>query len=446
MLRQPKTTGIVLIILLVVLLLRLIIPQQSLPNTTAEIWTANLPTWIQPWGELMFFLGLSQIGRSIWFWGPLAFLALSCLVALADFAPLCRQRAAEAPADIEWQHPLAQRAEHSVRLPASPDDFLDELGSTLEAKGFALEGPPEENQRAVSAHRGRWNWWAVLAIYGGLLLLCLAFLVSRYTLETEWLALPPFEPAESRLFAAEFELNEVDPGLMSGTFAYKNTETGLPQTFSWRLFQPTFIDDALVFPTGLEPVLTVEAIGSAEDPLRLLPQRPDLSVGTRLNYPLDEPEQPLVFSIRSASLVFQVLPTTVLDDGQINLQVARSGEEEPFINQTITVGDRVEIDNLSLSVSLNHTLRFVAWRDPALWLFSLSVIVLVVGGFLVIARPPWQVWLIPEVKGRGGQLYGVVEKLGFTQEDAVRFLDELLTNNEQPDAKTPPKTPLNNHS
>jgi hypothetical protein len=42
--------------------------------------------------------------------------------------------------------------------------------------------------------------------------------------------------------------------------------------------------------------------------------------------------------------------------------------------------------------------------------------------------PPWQLWLIPDIKGRGGQIYCVAEKLGSTEE-IVPFLEQLLTLN-----------------
>ncbi|MCB0169239.1 MAG: hypothetical protein KDJ97_01700, partial [Anaerolineae bacterium] len=52
----------------------------------------------------------------------------------------------------------------------------------------------------ISAVRGRSSWWAVIAVYGGLTGLCLAFIVSYFTLTVETITLHPFMPTTSRLF------------------------------------------------------------------------------------------------------------------------------------------------------------------------------------------------------------------------------------------------------
>ena len=84
-----------------------------------------------------------------------------------------------------------------------------------------------------------------------------------------------------------------------------------------------------------------------------------------------------------------------------------------------------EIDDFFVTISSGHNMTFMARRDWAMPLYVISVLAVVVGGLLLIFRRPWQVWLIPEVKGIGGQLYGVVEKFGSTK-GASEFLRELL--------------------
>jgi hypothetical protein len=89
------------------------------------------------------------------------------------------------------------------------------------------------------------------------------------------------------------------------------------------------------------------------------------------------------------------------------------------------LGQSFEIDNLSITVVLNHALHVVARRDLGLPLYGLSLIAILGSALLLGLWPPGQLWLIPEVKGRGGQLYGVIERYG-PAKDAPRFLAQLL--------------------
>lgn len=425
---SPKTTGALLAILAVVLLLRVVLPQQTPPvsGTAAAAWVATLPTWIQPWGELLFFLGFSHIFQSLWLWLPLALLTLNSLVALAEYLPPSWQRArpaADIPA-IEWQHPLAHRAEQSVRLPNSPDAFLDGLKEALIAKGFTIDPPAQAEQRIVSAARRRWAWLAVVTFYGGLLLLSAAFVVSHYTLKTERLRLFPAAAEESRLFGGSFELTQIDAANRRGAVTFAPNGAGQPpQTVRWRLYWPLVFKNAVMLPIALEPVLSIEAQDAAGEPRRLVPVQEDLAPATRLNLPLQQEDQPHYFLIPSASLSFQIAP--VPGQNRYNVQVRRGSEASPSENLMVNTGEAFEVDGLLVTVGLTHDVTFVARSGGALLLFAVSLVVVAISGLLLYGRPPWQVWLMPEVKGRGGQLYGVAEKLGLARGTAA-FLEGLL--------------------
>jgi len=425
----PLITGLLLAILLVVVVLRLIIPQQTSFDTAVTTWITSLPPLIQPSGDLLFSLGFSRIFQSGWFWIPLALLLLNSLLALAEYGLPSWRRAKTANAftSIEWQHPLAQRAEHSVRLPKSPDVFLDKLKEKLEAKGFSNGAPDEENQRVISAERWRWSWLSVVILYGGVILLCVAFLISHYSLQTERLTLVPGELKTSQLFGGSLELSDVNDANDSGLFIFMSRDNQqAAQTLRWRLYLPVFYSDLLILPISIEPLLSIEARDSAGDLRRLLPLDEALSPATRLNLPLDQPDTPFIFLMPSGSLAFQILPVSTPDEDRYNVQVRRGSESSPSENLMVGLGETFEVDGFSVTISPSHNMTFIARRDLALPLYFISITAVVVGGLLLLFRRPWQVWLIPEVKGIGGQLYGVVERLGSVR-GASEFLEELLT-------------------
>jgi cytochrome c biogenesis protein ResB len=393
-----------------------------------------LPSQVRPWGDLLFLLGFARIFQSPWFWVPLAVLLLSSLVALADYAGPSWWRARKSAAVIEWQHPLARRVEHSVRLPASPDTFLDKLKTRLEANGFSVDAPFEENQRWVSAARWRWTWLGVISLYSGLILLCGSFLVSHYSLKTESLTLSPLERETSQLFGGTFELYRIDAGGGSGIVVFrpkKGTEQPI-RAFIWQLYQPVFFIRTFILPIATEPIVTVEAQDETGDLRRLLPLQEDLSPATRLNLSLGEAGEPLYFLIPSASLAFQITPLTESGESRYNVQIRRGSESSPSENLMVKSGETFELDDLAVTISPGHNVRITARRDLALPLYAISIIVILVSGLLLFFRSPWQVWLMPEIKGRGGQLYGVVEKFGSTR-NTPEFLEQLLT--EKPEAE-----------
>lgn len=426
-------TGLLLAILIAVIVLRLIVPQQSSTDIAATTWIATLPPLLQPSGDLLFSLGFSRIFQSGWFWIPLALLLLNSLLALAEYALPSWQRArlVNDVSSLDWQHPLAQRTEHSVRLPKSPDEFLGELKDKLKERGFSIDASDDESQRMVSAERWRWSWLSVVILYGGLILLCGAFLLSHYSLQTEQLTLVPDEVKTSRLFDGSLELSEINGANGLGLFIFRPRDNQQSaQALRWRLYRPSFYSDLLMIPISIKPLLSIEARDTTGDLRRLLPLDEALSPSTHLHLPLDQPDTPLIFLIPSASLAFQILPVSTSNEASYNVQVRRGSESSPSENLMVRLGETFEVDGFSVTISPDHNMTLIVRHDLALPLYIISIIAVVVGGLLLLFRRPWQVWLIPEVKGIGGQLYGVVERPG-SVEGASRFLKELLTEEDE---------------
>jgi hypothetical protein len=434
---RPTLTAILLAVLAMVILLRFLIPQQANADVSAVAWVSALPAWIQPWGEALFFLGLARIFQSIWFWLPVALLALNSLVALANYAWPSWRRAREESPDLAWQHPLTYRVEQSARLPAGPDLFLDDLKARLAAKGFSIHEPEAEKERVIVASRGQWAWWGVFAFYGGLVLLCLAFLVSHYSLGLEWLTLVPLKPEKSRLFGSSFELleSEAEVGLATVNY-YRAAGADGPQRLTWRRSRPTLVGSTIILVTAIEPLISVEARDGTGELRRLMPVQVELEPDIRLDFPLGEADAPFYFLIPSASLAFQISPVSILTDQTYNVQVLRRSEKSPSKNLMMALGETFEVDDLAIRVFLDHHIRLIAYRDGALPLYGLSLAAIVAGGLLLLLQPPWLVWLMPEVKGRGGQLYGVVEKFGFEPPGRTKtgpeFLAQLLAPDSSP--------------
>lgn len=423
---SPKTTAALFGILALVLLIWLILPQQESRATSAEIWIGRLPPAVQPWGPAFYFLGFARIFQSGWLWLPLAGLLLNSLVALAAFIPPGWQRAQNRAANIQWNHPLAQRVEHSVRLPASPDDHLAALKVALATRGFLLHPTPNDN-RQISAARRRWLWLAVAGFYGGVVVLVAAFALTFFTLQTETMTLWPFKLADSDLFNSTVELYQLDPTSQTGTVIFSPRRTDRPSLALFlKPFRPAFFKQTFIWPTAIEPVLTVEARDAGGERRRLMPLQTELSPDTRLSLPLGQVDTPLYFLIPSAKLAFQIVP---VDHNNYNVQVRRGSEDTPSENLMVQAGDTFDIDGLSISLTQNYTLQFMARRDFGLPLYAVAFLLMLVSGLLLLFLPPWQVWLIPEVKGRGGQLFGVVEKFG-SAKPATAFLEQLMTTND----------------
>jgi hypothetical protein len=412
-LRSPRATGILLLILGLVASLSLVIPQQANPVTTAaarQAWVSNLPAAMQSWGELFYSLGFARLFDSLWFWLPLGLLLLNSLIALADYGAAAWPRLQARIPSLNRQHPLARRAEQSTRLPESPDTFLDELRTSLAAQGFYLYPPLEAEPRLIGAAQRRWAWLGPAIFYAGLLAGISGLVISHFFLQSDTLTLWPLEPKSSSLFEGQFELKEVDPGQRIGQveFTVEGVESS---TLTWRLYLPTFFKNTLFWPRAMEPILTVEARDETGTLLRLIPSQENLFPAERLHLPLAKADAPVYFLIPAAGLAFQIVP----DPDNLELfevKVRHGSEPVPAEEIKVQTGKSFNVEGLTVIMSLNSNLLVLGYRDPALPLYGLALGFILVAGVFIFIQPPLQMWIIPEVKGRGGQLYGVVEKFG----------------------------------
>jgi hypothetical protein len=422
-LRNPVTTLVLLALLATVTVVGLLVPQRPAAETSLDSWRLMLSPVFQPWSDALFVMGLSRVFQSPWFWIPLGLLSLNCLLALADYAAPSWYRFRHAPADIEWQHPLAIRVEQLVRLPDTPDDRMQTLRAELVAGGFTDTDFVQENDRALGGVRRSWSWLAVISLYGGIFLLIGGALVSFYSLRSEQLLIWPFQTISSPLFDSHVELYQVEEGRATVIFAPR--AAGEPAwAFFLRPYIPAFFKGAFILPTALDPVLTFEARDRNGESRRLLPVRADLSPSSQLSLPLDQPDVPLYFLIPSANLAFQIAPTE--SDGVYQAQIRRSDDTGPGESRTIRLEEPFTIDDISLTMTQRYNIRLLVWRDFGLPILLFGVVITAVSGIILLLLPPWQVWFIPEVKGRGGQLYGVAETIGRAK-TATEFLQRRLS-------------------
>ncbi len=446
-LRSPKLTGLLLAVIIVVILVGMLLPQQAAPAVDATPWIASLPQLVQLWAEPLYLLGFARIFHSLWFWLPVALLLLNSLVALADYAPGSWRRLQQPIPPIGWRHPLAQRTEQVVRLPKSPDIYLIGLQTSLAEQGFYLYQPTESEGRLVGAARRRWAWLGPVAIYVGLGLLVVALLGSHYFLQLDHFTLWPQQPVTSRLLPGQFELTGVEQGQGAAQVLFSPEGSPTPTLlFDFYCYQPAFSKFALLLPTGSEPVLTVEARTESGQLLRLIPIQEDLPPANRLNLPLTGRGEPLYFAIPAAKLAIQLLPELDAEPARFQLRVRRGSDEAPSDTRTVQVGQTFSLDDLSLTLTANQNLSLLAYRDPALPLYLIGGL-LILGGLLTLlpVLAPWQLWLLPEVKGLGGQLYGVVETYGYVA-GAATYLVQLLapTGPVQDSSEPPPDADLEN--
>ncbi len=413
-LRRPHTTGWLLAIWLGVLGLGLIIPQQAglLPSDTArEAWIASLGLPAQPWGELLYALGLAHLFDSLWFWLPLGLLLLNSLIALADYGPGSWRRLQPVMPSLGWQHPLARRAEQSSRLPEAPDTFLDQLRAALTAQGFYLYPPLETETKLLGAALRRWAWLGPLVFYVALLILIAAVSLSYKFLQLDSLTLRPLEPQTSRLFPGEFELKQTFPAQHVSQVSYSSRENGEAFLLDWQLYLPTFFDNALIWPWSMDPVITVEARDESGARLRLIPSQENLFPAERLHLSLAADNTPVYFLIPATGLAFQIVPHAT-DPQLFEVQVRRGSEATPAEKVEARAGQPFEVNGLALKLTRNSNVTVIVLRDPALLLYGLAGGLMGVAAIFTFWLPPVQVWFIPEVKGRGGQLYSVVERFG----------------------------------
>ena len=434
-LRSPKLTGGLVAILVVVVLLSFVIPQQPSSNSTdAATWISSLPALVQLWGDLLYFLGFARLLHSPWFWLPAALLLLNSLIALADYGPGSWQRLKKTIPPLDWQHPLASRAEHITRLPKSPNSLLNVLQAALAAQGFFLYQSVESEQRIVGAARRRWAWFGLISLYIGLVLLVTAFLISHYFFRIEYLTLFPGGVEASRLLVGDIELAQVGAEQKETKIIFSPAVSDQPKlAFSGQVYQPSLFDYVIIWPVARESILVVEARDASGISLKLIPVQEELPPADKLNLPLTKLGEPLYFLIPSANLAVQVLPDPNPDTSQnrYNVQVRRGSDESPSENFMVGAGDTFELDSLFVTISPDQNLTIMTFFDPALPLYFLSVILIVVGVLLTAVRflSPVQLWLVPEVKGLGGQLYGVLERYDLGEKE-TEFLEKLLTPDE----------------
>ncbi len=428
-LRSPRLTGALVGVLAIVGLLGWLIPQQSTPLVTdaaREVWIASLPPLLQLGGEPLFFLGFSRLFQTIWFWGPLALLLLNSLIALADYGPGSWQRLRKLTPSLAWQHPLAHRVEYARRLPESPDQFLEAVKLSLEEKGFHLYESAPTGERVVGAARRRWAWLGPVILYVGLITFIVALWLSSYLLQTDSFTLLPNGPKSSALFEGEFELVRIDSqyGLSDITFTPNGGEQP-PTRLTWRLYRPTLFNRALILPTAISPILTIEARDATNALLRLIPSQENLAPAEQLHLPLDEANSPLYFLIPSAGLAFQIQPDST-SENLYHIQVRRDSELAPSTEVEARAGETFKVNEVSLTLAHHYDLKVLAHRDPALPLYLIGLVLVVVAASFIFWQSPLQLWLVPEIKGRGGQLYSVVEKYG-SVENVPQFLDQFLS-------------------
>ena len=427
--RRPQLTVVLAGALILAAGVGWLLPQQPAGLSNADVWIAALPAPVRLWGQPLFWLGFAKIFQSGWFWVPAALLLLNSLVALADYLPGARARMGQTIPSIEWQHPLAGRIEQVARLPRSPDAWLATLQHRLAAQGFAVCQPAEDEGRLIGAVRRRWAWWGPVALYAGLALLVGGFLVSSGFGQVQSLSLFPGQSQNSRLLPGRFELTPIEWGQTAQeTLVFWPDQPEVPaRAYSIRLFNPAWFGGMVWLPVGRTPLLSVEVRNAANARLRLIPVQEDLPPADRLHLPLPADGAPLYFLIPAVNLAVQVQPNPADPLHLYNIQVRR-GANEPVTpeNGLAQAGQPFALDDLTVTISPSQTVNLVTYADPALAVYLLAAALLLGGLAATLLWPPVQVWLMPEVKGLGGQLYGVLEKIG-PLEQSGQFLAQLLT-------------------
>jgi hypothetical protein len=436
-LRSPRFTLLLLALLGVVWLISWWLPQQIIstnPETVRSAWVASLPPLVQVWGNLLFSLGLAQIRQSIWFWLPLALLWLNGLLALADYLPGAWQRQRPTLPTLNWQHPLARRVEFSARLPESPDQFLNQLQTTLAEQHFFIYQPNPTDPRLIGAARRRYGWLSPAMGYAGLVTLVLALLASHYFWQADRFFLWPLQPIKSPLFNHTLTLTGVEAARQSGQISVDSAqaEAGL---LTWQLYQPSLFAKALVIPLALKPLLTVEARDANGALLRLIPAQENLGPADRLHLSLNPTNQPLYFSIPAQGLAFQLTPESAAPEN-VRVRVRHTGQLSAAQEIKAIVGQNFGLGGLTFTITPNFGMDVWVYRDAAWPLYLISFSLMITGSAFFWWHKPVQFWLVAEAKGRGGQLYGIVEKFG-PVDDATQFFEAMLADTLAKEEKTP---------
>lgn len=427
-LRNFKTTAGLLIFLVLVLVVGLLLPQQQIaitPNTTAQaVWLNNLPAWVQPMGEILYILGFAQIFYTPWFWIPIALLLLNSLIALADYMPGCWRRVRDAAPSVKWQHPLARRVEHSVRLSHFPDDFTEPFKVRFNRQAFSLHASSLEQQRVTAASRRRWGWFGIPLMYLGLLTLVSALLLTFFSLKTEQITLSPLQLRPVGLLGGQLDLIATDPDAGVSQLKFMPDDDGVDRLLSWRHYQPSLVNNMIVFPMDGESIITVEVSDPTGDLIELDPLPENLFPTEHLRVILEDgADDSIYFTVPSMDIAVQVLADTASD--AFNVQIRRGDQAELIDNVLVMPGEEFEIDGMTAMLSLDYSIKVMVRRDLGLPLYILAAALIMGGGILTLLRPAI-IWLIPEVKGIGGQLYGVMETFS-SEKKMIQFLELLLT-------------------
>lgn len=442
-LSHPRWLLILIPPLLLVLGLTLFLPQQSVSDfgsalSAETIWLNSLPGWLTGLGRPLYSLGFSQLLSSFWFWIPAALLLGHSLIALAHYGPASWQRFREETPTLQRQHPFSERVEQSVRLSDNPDEQLETLGEALSQMGYLLDdtsqAEPDQaaEQRQVIASRRRWAWLGPLIFYSGLLLLIGAFFISTIALERDRLTLNTDREAHGAAFNGSFMLTSVDAAQETARVTFRPTGGQAAKILTWRTYRPTWLGSTLIFPTALETLLTITAQDEAGALLTITALQVENPASQRLTVPRPTADEPLLFSIPNTALAFQLTPTGSSGEPLYNLQVRQGAEATLIADLSIRLGQPIPVEGLTLIVSPSYKLQALTWRDPAFILYVFSLVLLLTG-LLAYARPPATIWLIPEVKGRGGQLYGVLEGFGAAA-GLSQILEHLLETPPEEDA------------
>ena len=437
-LRSFKATLGFFTLLMVVLFLGYIIPQQNglAPTDAADnSWIANFPTRLLPLADALRASGFTRILQSPWFWVPAGLLLLQSLIALADYVPISYQRLVQPIPAVRWQHPLACRIEQSVRLPSTPDDFLKDCKTFLENAGFVVmeQASDQTEQRMLGAARRRWSWSSVVILYAGLIALIGAFWISHFVAESDRLTLSSFQVEPSGLLDGRLILESSDTGGWDRhvNFFPKGVEQS-PQTLTWRLYMPTVLDGIFILPTAVEPILTIEVRDERGNLLDLALLQDELTTADRLNISLRSLDSPVYFTVPGIGYAFQVSPDPSTSGDVYNVQVQRGSETTLVENKQVLSGQTFAVENLTVNITRHRNLNIIARRDPALPLYFIAGVMLLAGVILSWQLPPSQIWLIPEIRGRGGQLYAVMEQLFGSEKRMGLFLEQLLAADDEP--------------
>lgn len=426
-LRSPQMTIGLLVLLVFVFGVGLLLPQQmaATAETAAQTgWLNSLPVWVQPAGTILYFFGFAKIFYTPWFWIPVALLLLNSLIALVDYVPGCRRRTRSMTPPVNWQHPLARRIEHSVRLSHFPDNFTELFHVRFNGQGFIVYTSSTEQQRAMAAAQRRWGWLGIPAIYLGLLMLVVAFVLTFFSLKIEYFTLSPFQPRSVDLLRGQLDLTAVNPDAGVSQLTFTPAGGGFDQLLSWQHYQPGLVNNMIVFPTSAESIITVEISNPTGELIALDPLPENLLPTEHLRAILeDSPDGSIYFTIPSMDVAVQVSPDAA--SNAFSVQIRKGDEAELIDNILVVPGREFEIDGMTAMLSLDHSINVIVRRDAGLPFYILAAALVLGGGILTLLRPA-VVWLIPEVKGIGGQLYGVMETFG-SEKKMMKILEELLT-------------------